>query len=113
MKKITSLLLTGMLVLSLKSFAAPNADVFPAKNPLHEEISKILSNSSLVVEKDFTLKVFFTVSQDKTIEIRSISPPRPEVNEYFVIKLQGRQLQGSKWIPNKVYELPVRVMAIK
>ena len=113
MKKINSILFIAMLFLTLNSFAAPKADSFKKNDPFSKEISRILSGSSLVAEKDFTLTIFFSVTQDKRLQVRSISSPYPQLNEYFINKLQGKVLYESNLVSNKIYELPVRVKAVR
>lgn len=104
----------GMLFISLNFYAGSTNDPFLDKSdPFSDEIAEMLSRSSLFVEEDIHVKVFFTVNEDKVIEIKSISSSNTAVNEYLQVGLNGQQLKGKNWIPNKIYELPVRVRAVR
>lgn len=82
-------------------------------DPFSDEITRMLSGTSLIVEEDFKLKILFTLSRNKVIEIISISSPNRQVNEFLHLRLNEKQLKGGKWIPNKIYELPVRIKAVR
>lgn len=75
------------------------------------EIEKLLRNSSLVIEEDFTVTVVFMVTENKTIDIRSITSPNEEVNKFLEIRLQDHKLKGKGWFAEKLYELPIKVKA--
>ncbi|MFD0976147.1 hypothetical protein [Salinimicrobium gaetbulicola] len=77
------------------------------------EIEKLLRNSSLVIEEDFTVTVIFMVTQDKKIDVRSISSPNEEVNKFLEMRLQDHKLKGKGWLAEKLYELPIQVKAKK
>ena len=85
--------------------------VNPKENrlPVSAEIGKMLTNSNLVIEKNFTVKVVFKVTGDRTIDIRSITSPNEEVNAFLEKRLQGQKLSGNGWFTEKIYELPVKV----
>lgn len=102
-----------ILILSLcaTSVAYPAADV--EKDPLSEEISRMLSNSGLTIEEDFMVKVVFTVTQEMTISIKSISSHNETVNGFLYERLQGQELQGSNWFSGRIYQLPVKVRAVR
>ena len=111
MKTIKCMLFILMISFSATSFAAPAE--LGLKDPLSEEISKMLSNSKLVIEEDFTVEVLFTVTQEMTIAIRSINSSNETVNKFLFDRLQGQQLKGSNWFSGKIYQLPVRVRATR
>ena len=75
------------------------------------EIEKLLRNSSLVIEEDFTVTVIFMVTEDKKIDIRRITSPNEEVNKFLEMRLQDHKLKGKGWFTEKVYELPIMVRA--
>lgn len=107
MKTIKSLLFVLMLTFSTSNFAATAVN----KDPLSRELASLLSNSGLIINKEFTVKVFFTVNDQKKIEIRSIDSPNEAVNQFLHNRLQGQQLKGNSWFTEKLYELPVKVRA--
>ena len=109
MKTMKSLLFIFMLSVTTTIYAASATE--PIKDPLSREISQMLSDSFFFIEEDFTVKVLFTVTESKIIQIRSISSENEMVNEFLYNKLHGQQLKGSTWYPEKLYELPVKVQA--
>lgn len=113
MKTIKLHLFSLMMLVSLSSFSATHLTALNVSDPFSEEISKMLSRSSLIVEKDFTIKVFFTLTEDKMILIKSISSSNEMANKFLRARLSGQQLKGDMWQVHKVYELPVWVKAIR
>lgn len=114
MKTIQSFLLLLVVTMSLNVYSASKAETLEAKNdPFSEEIAKMLLRSNLIIEKDFTVKVFFTVDEDKVITIESISSTSAVVSDYLRARLEGQQLKGNRWLTDKVYELPVRIKAVR
>ena len=75
------------------------------------EIERMLSKSNLIIEDDFTVTVVFKVNADMKIEIRSITSPNQEVNEFLRKRLQDQTLKGTGWSAEKIYELPVKIEA--
>lgn len=114
MKTIKSYLLAAIFLCSFNlSNASALLHVKIGKDPFSEEISKMLSRSALVIEKDFKAVVYFTVSENNIISIRSITSQNETVNEFLQERLNGQQLRGRSWFPGKLYELPVRIKAIR
>lgn len=114
MKTSKFFLFIGIMFISVNFYAGTtNGWEVGKKDPFSAEISQMLSRSSLEVEKDFTVKVIFTTSKDKVIQIQSITSSNLQVNEFLQERLNGKQLQGINWIPNKIYELPVKVKAVR
>lgn len=77
------------------------------------EIEKMLAKSNLIVEGDLTLRVLFTISEDKEIMVKKIKCDNEEINEFIMEKLQNRKVFGKNWVEGKLYELPIRVQAIR
>lgn len=114
MKTIKKMLFILLISLSATSHALSAAtDLRVKKDPLSKEISQMLSNSGLIIEEEFMVKVLFTVSEEKTISIRSISSDHQNVNQFLYDRLQGQQLKGNNWFAGKIYQLPVKVKSIK
>ena len=109
MKTIKTLLVALAITLSSATFAN-SVDRGNTSN-VSTEIEKMLSQSNLFIEHDFTVTVVFKVNADMKIEIRSITSPNEEVNEFLKKRLQDQTLKGSGWSADKIYELPVKVEA--
>jgi hypothetical protein len=112
MKTMKNFLFISFLLMSLNSNSG-NLDLPLREDPFSEEISKMLLRSSLIVEEDLTVKVVFTLSEDKLIQIESISSSNETVNAFLRTRLSGQKLQGADWKVHQIYELPVRVKAIR
>ena len=113
MKTIKFFVFTLVMLISFTSSAAIFNPAPAEKDPFSNEISKMLSRSSLVIEKDLVVKVLFILNEDKEIQIRSISSSNEKINNFLKERLSGQQLKGSSWHTYKVYELPVRLKAIQ
>lgn len=102
------------ITLGTSLFAAPNFSSEEIRgNSVSYEIERMLMDSDLIIEEEFTVTVIFEVNEDKRIEIRSIKSPNEEVNAFLEKRLQDRKLHGEGWFFEKVYELPVKVQAMK
>jgi hypothetical protein len=110
MKNLKLLCVASLLVLSNSVFAANSSK---GKTPLTTEISRMLEDSKLIIDEEFTVTVFFTVTEDRRIELRTIQSPNEEVNEFLKKRLENRKLYGDSWFTEKIYELPVKVQARK
>ena len=107
MKTLKLLLVAFAITLSSTAFANTFGG---SKTPgVSGEIQKMISQSNLVVEENFTVTVFFKVTSDKRIQIRSISSPNAEVNAFLKERLENQKLNGASWTADKLYELPVKV----
>lgn len=111
MKTINSILFFLMLSISASMYAGEASNLPRNNDPLSRELAELLNNSGLIITEDFTVKIFFTVTEERTIEIKSISSENEVVNEFLYKRLQGQQLKGNSWFSEKLYELPVKVRA--
>ncbi|NJW51664.1 hypothetical protein [Salinimicrobium oceani] len=110
MKNFKNLLIAFVVAFSTTISFAENAEIEKGE-AISLEIEKMLRNSDLIIEEDFTVKVIFTVTSDKRISIEEISSPNEEVNEFLRKRLDQQKLHGASWYSNKIYELPVKVQA--
>lgn len=95
-------------------YALPSNSVEDNRNnSISYEIEKMLVDSDLIIEENFTVTVIFEVTAEKRISIRSIKSPNEEVNAFLEKRLQNRKLHGTGWFAEKIYELPVKVQAMK
>lgn len=92
-------------------YAGPMEDGEERNGSVSFEIEKMLSDSGLIIEEEFTVTVLFRVNNSKRIEIHSIKSPNEEVNAFLRTRLENRKLRGDNWFKNKYYELPVKVEA--
>ena len=107
MKTLKMLLVACVITISSTTFA--NSFDGGKTRGVPGEIQKMLSESNLIIEENFTVTVVFRVTNDKKIEIRSITSPSEKVNEFVRKRLDNQKLSGDFWTLAKVYELPVKV----
>jgi hypothetical protein len=113
----TCKLFLAAIALSLSTFAfagANSAVDFEAKTgSISYQIERMLSDSGLVIEEDFTATVIFEVTESRKIRILFIESPNEEVNAFLKKRLTNQKLHGDSWDSEKVYELPVKVQATR
>ena len=106
------MLIIFAVFLSSASFANPLIGERTNLEPV-SEIQQLLEHSDLIIEEEFTVIVIFKVTKDRTIDVQTVKSKNEEVNEFLKKRLQDHKLQGIKWFTQKMYELPVKVQAIK
>lgn len=112
MRHLKFMLVAFGIFLSTASFANSLNEGRTIKEPV-EEIQKMLVNSDLIIEEEFTVTVIFKVTGDRRINIQKVYSEHEEVNAYLKKRLQNQKLKGSNWFTEKIYELPVKVQAFK
>lgn len=113
MKTQKIILVFLLWVISAPFYANSLEGLEKKKDPFSEEISKMLSDSMLFIEEDFTVKVLFTIDEDQVIQVRSISSSNEDVNQFLHQRLHGQRVSGNNWRAEKLYELPVKVKAVR
>lgn len=113
MKRLKFLLVAFAITLSTASFANTVKEEGPSREPVSAEIQKMLSDSNLIIENEFVVTVIFKVTEDRKINVQSVKSENEEVNEFLRKRLQNQKLHGDNWFTEKIYELPVKVQAIK
>ena len=113
MRHFKFFLLAVCLTLSSNFYANSSSEVKPKKSAITYEIQKMLKNSDLIIQEEFKVTVVFKVNADKKIEIKNISSPYPDVNEFLKERLDGQTLNGSFWSAEMFYRLPISVQAVK
>ena len=111
MRHLKFMLVAFALSLCTGASANTSLDYEVKRGSISYEIEKMLADSDLVIEEEFTVKVIFKVNQDNRIEIRSIISPNEKVNEFLQRRLEDQKLHGSRWDAEKIYELPVKVQS--
>ncbi|HSP82869.1 MAG TPA: hypothetical protein VLN72_03980 [Gillisia sp.] len=73
------------------------------------EISKMLEEEFLYLEKNLYGRVVFYLNEEKEIQVHAVICNDPFVREFVTEKLGGKKLQGKQWESGKAYILPVRM----
>lgn len=110
MKHFRIFLAAFALIATTSSFANFNPGIEePEVGSISYEIQRMLKDSDLIIEENFTVTVFFKVTDEKRIAIQKISSPNEGVNNFLMKRLNDQKLHGKSWYTDKVYELPVKV----
>lgn len=109
MRHFRFLIAAFVLLISTSAMANYDFDFEIRKGSISSEIEKMLKQSELTIDENFTVTVIFRVTDEKKIEIQKVSSPSEEVNEFLMKRLDKQKLHGPSWDSKKVYELPVRV----
>lgn len=109
MRHFKLLLAAFALMLTTSTFAGTTLDFESNRGGITFEIEKMLKDSGLIIEEEFTVRVFFKLDEDKRISIQSVKSPNEEVNAFLEKRLSNQKLHGDGWFTEKIYELPVKV----
>lgn len=106
-------LLFAVVAMAITTAMVANPDPKVDAKSVSSEIEQMLVKSNLIVEDDFTLRMVFSLSDEKEIQVHSIDSDNEEVNEFLMKRLQNRRVFGRSWVEGKIYELPVKVEAVR
>ena len=98
--------------ITLSSVYANNKK-FVNANSVSSEIERTLEEHNCNVQEDFSVTVFFSVSEDGKIQSLNVASANEAVNELLQEKLEGQQVPGDFWRKGKIYELTVVQQARK
>ena len=106
MKNLRSLLVAFAIIMSTALYANPDTKL-KDENAVSAEIENLLDSSCYSAEKNITITVFFSLSDDGKIQSISVASPNEEVNQYLQKRLGDQELEGDFWKRGKIYELSV------
>lgn len=101
------LIATALMIISV--FYAETSEKVKDLNALSIEIEQMLNEFDYGVEKGSTVSVFFSISEDKTIQFVNVASSNPEVDNFLQNRLEGRAVDPDKWNEGKIYELAIEV----
>lgn len=106
MKRFKLLLLTFAISVSTVIFAA-NAVKIYGLNELSAEVENFLRDSNRNIEEGSTVTIFFSISEDKTIQYVSVAAQDHEITSLLEKKLINHPLDGIEWREGMIYELAI------
>jgi hypothetical protein len=106
MKRFKLLLLTLIISVSTVIYAEGSKKIYDL-NSLSAEIEHILRDANQNLEEGHSITVFFSVSEDKSIQYVSVAVEKPEICNLLRKKLQFQKLDGIKWREGMIYELSI------
>ena len=99
--------LVAIALMMTSVFYAETSEKLNDLNSLSAEIEQMLRDFDYNLESGTTITVFFSISEDKTLQCVNVASSNPEVDAMLQKKLQGRLLDGQKWNKGKIYELAI------
>ena len=109
MRKLKTLGIALAIMMS-GNVLAIEGSALPSINPSKTlEISKLLEDEFLFLEKNLYGRVVFYLNEEKEIQVYSVICNDPFVREFVTEKLGGRKLHGNHWEFGKAYILPIRM----
>ena len=107
--KRAKMFLLAIALMMISVFNAETSEKLEDLNSLSAEIEQILRDYDYSVEKGSTVTIFFSISEDKTIQCVNVASTNPEIDNVLQKKLDGRLLDGPKWDEGKIYELAIEI----
>lgn len=106
MKRFKLLLLTLVITISTVIYAEKTERIYDL-NSLSAEIELLLRDTDHILEEGESVTVFFSISEEKTIQHISVASEDVEVKDLLQKELQDQKLDGGKWREGIIYELSV------
>lgn len=101
------ILLVAITVIMSTAVFAGSAHKFHDPSSISSEIEKLVQESNFEVGKEFTVTVFFSISEDQRIQSLSVASKDEKLNQFLQQKLAGQELPGELWMQGKIYEVSV------
>lgn len=107
MKTLKMLLLGCAISMSTGLYAITSNEKFEDMNSISHEIEMIVQESNYVLDEEMEVIIFFSISEDNTIQCISVASGNEDLNYFIQKELEGRLLFGSHWRNSVIYELSV------
>ena len=109
MKHLKTFGIAFAIMISGNVFAVEGSE-FSSINPSKTfEISRMLEDDFLLLERELYGRVVFYLNEEKEIQVYSVICNDPFVREFVTEKLGGKKLHGKQWVSGQAYILPVRM----
>lgn len=105
--KNLKLLLVGFAIILSSATKAETPKNFINPDSVSVEIQKMLKELNSADDKDLTVTVFFSVSEDQKIQSLSVASSDKEVGSYIQKQLENKELPEKNWMKGKIYEFTV------
>lgn len=105
MKNLKMLFVAVAVIFS--STLSAGSEKFTDPDSVSLEVERMLEETKYEREKEFTITLFFSISEDNRIQSLSVASPNEELNQYLLKKLDNQELLGSYWRSGKIYEVDI------
>lgn len=106
MRQFKTFAVAMMVLMGTTAFSGTGTE--PTKNN-SVDLSRLLEDQSLFVQKDQFCKVVFSLDENNEIQIHAILSKDKFLRDYITEKLEDKSLRGENWETGKVYILPLRM----
>ena len=109
MKNFKTFAVALAIMISSNTFASKDKPRKADKNSNSYELSVLLNDHFLVLERDYIGKVVFSINEERQIVVHSILSKEEFVRDYISEKLTDKVLAGAHWEVGTIYHLPVKM----
>ena len=106
MRRLRMLLLTLIFTVSTVIYAEKSARIYDLKG-LSAEVELLLREYGEKLPEGKVITIFFSVSEDNTIQYVTVAAPDGKTGNLLEKKLKDHQLDGNKWREGMIYELSI------
>ena len=100
------ILLVTLIFTTSVIFAERSARIYDLQG-LSAEVELLLRDSDQELVEGKTITIFFSISEDKTIQYVTVAAPEGKLSDLLQSKLMDHQLDGNKWREGIIYELTI------
>lgn len=106
MKRFKLLLLTLAISVSTVIYAEKSGRIYDL-NAFSAEIELLLRDSNQFIPEGETVTLFFSISEDKSIQYLAVASADSKISSLLENKFQDQKLDGEKWREGIIYELSI------
>lgn len=106
MKRFKLLLLTLTISVSTVIYAEKSGRIYDL-TALSAEIELLLRDSNHLLGEGESVNLFFSISEENTIQYVSVAATDSDISEFLEKELQHQKLDGEKWREGMIYELVI------
>lgn len=107
MKTLKTLILVCAVSISALVNANPLNERFIDSNSISHEIEMILQESHYILDEDLEVTIFFSISEDKTIQCLTVASGNADLDSFIKRELENQRLIGDSWREGMIYEISV------
>lgn len=107
MKTFKMLLFVCAISMTTLLHANPSSERFGDMNSVSHEIEMILQESRFILDDEMQVTVFFSISEENTIQCISVASGNEDLDYFIKKELENRHVFGSEWREGMIYELSV------
>ena len=107
MKTFKTLLFVCAISMTTLLYANPSNERFGDMKSISQEIEMILQESHFILDDEMQVTVFFSISEDNTIQCINVASGNEDLNYFIKKELENRSVFGTDWREGMIYEISV------